>query len=185
MATAAEIQQQINNLQNQYRIAQNGLATLNRNLQSNQAIIARYTAEVASIPGQVQALQAQLNAIQNVPPTTAGQTVNDDQTPNPNNPPPLQANPATGRITTPSATTEPSNAEPPNVGVASTGIDAPTKTLNTTQATYEGVSGGALPVPGSSTAAATANSVNTGQAGTPGTAGNTTTGCSYFKVKTP
>ena len=176
MATAAEIQQQINNLQNQYRIAQNGLATLNRNLQSNQAIIARYTAEVASIPGQVQALQAQLNAIQNVPPTTAGQTVNDDQTPNPNKPPPLQANPATGRITTPSATIEPSNAEPPTVGVASTGIDAPTKTLNTTQATYQGVSGGALPVPGSSTAAATANSVNTGQAGTPGTAGNTTTG---------
>ena len=176
MATAAEIQQQINNLQNQYRIAQNGLATLNRNLQSNQAIIARYTAEVASIPGQVQALQAQLNAIQNVPPTTAGQTVNDDQTPNPNKPPPLQANPATGRITTPSATTEPSNAEPPTVGVASAGIDAPTKTLNTTQATYQGVSGGALPVPGSSTAAATANSVNTGQAGTPGTAGNTTTG---------
>jgi hypothetical protein len=176
MATAAEIQQQINNLQNQYRIAQNGLATLNRNLQSNQAIIARYTAEVASIPGQVQALQAQLNAIQNVPPTTAGQTVNDDQTPNPNKPPPLQANPATGRITTPSATTEPSNAEPPNVGAASTGIDAPTKTLNTTQATYEGVSGGALPVPGSSTAAAAANSVNTGQAGTPGTTGNTTDG---------
>jgi hypothetical protein len=163
-------------LQNQYRIAQNGLATLNRNLQSNQAIIARYTAEVASIPGQVQALQAQLNAIQNVPPTTAGQTVNDDQTPNPNKPPPLQANPATGRITTPSATTEPSNAEPPNVGVASTGIDAPTKTLNTTQATYEGVSGGALPVPGTSTAAAAANSVNTGQAGNLGANGAVTNG---------
>jgi hypothetical protein len=176
MATAAEIQQQINNLQNQYRIAQNGLATLNKNLQSNQAIIARYTAEVASIPGQVQALQAQLNAIQNVPPTSAGQTVNDDQTPNPNKPPPLQANPATGRITTPSATTEPSNAEPPNVGVASTGIDAPTKTLNTTQATYEGVSGGALPVPGSSTAAADANSVNTGQAGNLGVNGAVTNG---------
>jgi hypothetical protein len=176
MATAAELQQQINNLQNRYRIAQNGLSTLNRNLQSNQAIIARYTAEVASIPGQVQALESQLNAIQNVPPTTAGQTVNDDQTPNPNKPPPLQANPATGRITTPSATTEPSNADQPNVGVASTGVDAPTKTLNTTQATYEGVSGGALPVPGSSTAAVAANSVNTGQAGTPGTAGNTTDG---------
>ncbi len=176
MATAAEIQQQINNLQNQYRIAQNGLATLNRNLQSNQAIIARYTDEVASKPAQVQALQAQLNAIQNVPPTTAGQTVNDDQTPNPNKPPPLQANPATGRITTPSATTEPSNAEPPNVGPASTGTDAPTKTLNTTQATYEGVSGGALPVPGTSTAAAAANSVNTGQAGNLGVNGAVSNG---------
>ena len=113
---------------------------------------------------------------QPTPPASAGQTVNDDQTPNPNKPPPLQANPTTGRITTPSATTEPSNAEPPNVGAASTGTDAPTKTLNTTQATYEGVSGGALPVPGSSTAAAAANSVNTGQAGTPGTTGNTTDG---------
>jgi hypothetical protein len=176
MATAAELQQQINNLQNRYRIAQNGLSTLNRNLQSNQAIIARYTAEVASIPGQVQALESQLNAIQNVPPTTAGQTVNDDQTPNPNKPPPLQANPATGRITTPSATTEPSNADQPNVGVASTGTDAPTKTLNTTQATYEGVSGGALPVPGTSTAAADANSVNTGQAGNLGVNGAVTNG---------
>lgn len=116
------------------------------------------------------------------PPTSAGQTVNDDSVNNPNKPPPLQANPATGRITSPSATTEPSNAETPNVGPASTGVDAPTKTLNTTQATYEGVSGGALPVPGTSTAAADANRVNTGQAGTPGTAGtagtagNTTNG---------
>ena len=176
MATAAEIQQQINSLQNRYRIAQNGLATLNKNLQSNQVIIARYTAEVSTIPGQVQALEAQLNSIQSTPGTSAGQTVNDDQTPNPNKPPPLQANPATGRITTPSTTTEPTNADSPNVGVASTGVDAPTKTLNTTQATYEGVSGGALPVPGTSTAAADANSVNTGQAGTPGTAGNTTDG---------
>jgi hypothetical protein len=180
MATAAQIQQQINILQDRYRIAQKGLATLNRNLQSNQAIIARYTAEVSSIPGQIQALEAQLNAIQNVLPASVGQTANDDQTPNPNKPPPLQANPATGRITTPRATTSPSNAETSNVGPPSTGIDAPTKTLNTTQATYEGVSGGALLVPGTSTAAADANSVNTGQAGAAGTtdaagaAGNTT-----------
>ena len=142
----------------------------------NTALVATLQSLINGFPAEATTLQALVPTAQPAPPASAGQTVNDDAVNNPNKPPPLQANPATGRITTPSATTEPSNAEPPNVGAASTGIDAPTKTLNTTQATYEGVSGGALPVPGSSTAAATANSVNTGQAGTPGTAGNTTTG---------
>ena len=118
-------------------------------------------------------LEAQVS--QPTPPASAGQTVNDDQTPNPNRPPPLQANPNTGRITIPSATTAPTNADTPTVGVASVGVDAPTKTLNTTQATYEGVSGGALPVPGTSTAAAEANNVNTGQFGQAGTLGTTGT----------
>jgi len=121
--------------------------------------------QIAQLKRELKIAVAQENSTQPTPPASAGQTVNDDAVNNPNKPPPLQADPATGRITTPSATTEPSNAEPPNVGPASTGIDAPTKTLNTTQATYEGVSGGALPVPGTSTAAADANSVNTGQAG--------------------
>ena len=145
MATAAEIQQQINSLQNRYRIAQNGLATLNKNLQSNQVIIARYTAEVSTIPGQVQALEAQLNSIQSST-GSAGQTVNDDQTPNPNKPPPLQAGP-TGRVTTPPATTTPTNATQPDVGASSTGTDQPTKTFDTTQATYNGVSGQTMPAP--------------------------------------
>lgn len=127
--------------------------------------------QIAQLKRELKIAVAQENITQPTPPTTAGQTVNDDAVNNPNKPPPLQADPATGRITTPSATTEPSNAEPPNVGPASTGTDAPTKTLNTTQATYEGVSGGALPVPGSSTAAAAANSVNTGQAGNLGVNG--------------
>ncbi len=132
--------------------------------------------QIAQLKRELKIAVAQENSTQPTPPTTAGQTVNDDSVNNPNKPPPLQANPATGRITTPSATTEPSNAEPPNVGPASTGTDAPTKTLNTTQATYEGVSGGALPVPGSSTAAAAANSVNTGQAGNLGVNGAVTNG---------
>ena len=132
--------------------------------------------QIAQLKRELKIAVAQENSTLPTPPTTAGQTVNDDAVNNPNKPPPLQANPATGRITTPSATIEPSNAEPPTVGVASTGIDAPTKTLNTTQATYQGVSGGALPVPGSSTAAATANSVNTGQAGTAGTTGSINNG---------
>lgn len=146
MATAAEIQQQIASLQNRYRIAQNGLATLNKNLQSNQAIITRYTAEVSTIPGQVQALEAQLNSIQPGLATSAGQTVNDDQTPNPNKPPPLQAGPD-GRVSIPPATTTPTNATQPDVGTASTGTNQPTKTFDTTQATYDGVSGQTLSVP--------------------------------------
>jgi hypothetical protein len=132
-------------LQNRYRIAQNGLSKLNRNLQSNQVIIARYTAEVSTIPRQVQELEAQLNSIQSST-GSAGQTVNDDQIPNPNKPPPLQAGP-TGRVITPPATTTPTNATQPDVGVASTGVDQPTKTFDTTQATYDGVSGQTMSVP--------------------------------------
>lgn len=146
MATAAEIQQQIASLQNRYRIAQNGLATLNKNLQSNQAIIARYTAEVSTIPGQVQALEAQLNSIQPTLGASAGQTVNDDATNNPNKPPPLTVGP-TGRVTVPPPVTTPTNATQPDVGVSSTGTDQTTKTFDQTQATYEGVSGVVMPAP--------------------------------------
>ena len=62
--TAQEITSEIARLQDRLRIARNGLANLNRNLQSNQAIIARYTEEVATIPGQVLTLQAQLASVQ-------------------------------------------------------------------------------------------------------------------------
>ena len=178
----------IESLQADLNQTRSDIAALTASLASADSAIAKRKIEIkitqltrnaVALEEQIVIDQAALqkeSAVLPTPPTTAGQTVNDDAVNNPNKPPPLQANPATGRITTPSATTEPSNAEPPNVGVASTGTDAPTKTLNTTQATYEGVSGGALPVPGSSTAAAAANSVNTGQAGTPGIAGNTTDG---------
>ena len=64
MATVAELQSEIARLREKYRIAQNGLATLNRSLQSNQTILARYTNEVASIPGQISALESQLTSIQ-------------------------------------------------------------------------------------------------------------------------
>ena len=140
MATTAQIQQQIAVLQDRYRIAQNGLATLNKSLQSNRVIIARYTTDVATIPGQIRALEAQLDSVQSTPSESAGQTVNDDAVSNPNKPPPLQAGPD-GRIYVPPATTTPTNATPPNVGESSTGLDQPTKTFNDTQATYAGVSG--------------------------------------------
>ena len=58
--TTAQIQTEIARLEDRLRIARNGLASLNPNLQGNQAIIARYKNEVATIPGQITALKAQL-----------------------------------------------------------------------------------------------------------------------------
>ena len=49
-STLQDLQAEVARLQARYRVAQNGLATLNRNLQSNRAIIERYTLEVSSIP---------------------------------------------------------------------------------------------------------------------------------------
>ena len=56
----AQTQTEIARLEDRLRIARNGLANLNPNLQGNQAIIARYKNEVATIPGQITALKAQL-----------------------------------------------------------------------------------------------------------------------------
>ena len=58
--TTAQIQTEIARLEDRLRIARNGLASLNPNLEGNQAIIARYKNEVATIPGQITALKAQL-----------------------------------------------------------------------------------------------------------------------------
>ena len=62
MATAQEITAEIARLRDRLRIARNGLADLNPNLQSNQAILARYRDEVANIPGQILALEAELKS---------------------------------------------------------------------------------------------------------------------------
>lgn len=70
MATAQEITGEIARLQDRLRIARNGLSSLDRNLQSNRAIIARYTEEVAAIPGQILALQVQLRSV--LAPVSAG-----------------------------------------------------------------------------------------------------------------
>jgi len=103
-------------------------------------------AQIAQLNRELRIAVAQENSIQPTPPTTAGQTVNDDATDGPNKPPPLQAGPD-GRVSVPPATTTPTNATQPDVGVASTGVDQPTKTFNTTQATYDGVSGQTMPAP--------------------------------------
>ena len=117
MATATEIQQQINKLQDNYRIAQNGLSKLNKNLQDNRAIIQRYTDEVSAIPGQIAALEAQLNSIQLTATTTAAQAAQDDA--------------ATGPSAQPVVTT----ASIGRINNTDTGIDAPVRTLQQTQAT--------------------------------------------------
>ncbi len=49
-------------------------------------------------------------------------------------------------------TTTPTNATQPDVGASSTGTDQPTKTFDTTQATYNGVSGQTMPAPPTDTA---------------------------------
>jgi hypothetical protein len=136
MATAAELQSEIRRLQERYRIAQNGLATLNRNLQSNQAILARYTAEVSTIPGQVAALESQINAIQVPPPATASQAASDDAPRGPNAPAAAQvAN--NGRIVPPPDTSSSSTADvtvTSNTG-GETGTNGPVRTTEQTQAT--------------------------------------------------
>jgi hypothetical protein len=58
--TKAQIQTEIARLEDRLRIARNGLAGLNPNLQDNQAIIARYKNEVATIPDQIKALKVKL-----------------------------------------------------------------------------------------------------------------------------
>lgn len=138
MATAAELQAEIRRLQERYRIAQNGLASLNRNLQSNQAILARYTAEVASIPGQVAALESQINAIQVPPPATASQAASDDGPRGPNKP-------AAARVTNGRIVPQPTNTAPTNADTTSTsensgdqGLDGETRTTEQTQATGTG-----------------------------------------------
>ena len=135
MATAAELQAEIRRLQERYRIAQNGLATLNRNLQSNQAILARYTAEVSTIPGQVASLESQISAIQPPPSATASQAASDDGPRGPNKA--AAARVTNGRIVAPPDTTKPSNAETPVTSDAGgdSGTNGPVRTTERTQAT--------------------------------------------------
>jgi hypothetical protein len=122
MTTALELQAEIARLQEKYRIAQNGLASLNKNLQSNQAILARYANEVATIPGQIAALEARLSALQAQPQSAATDVANSANSATQN---PRTAPTSTGRLTTDQAATLASNTE--------TGTNAPVKTLITTQ----------------------------------------------------
>ena len=141
----------------------------------NTALVATLQSLINSFPAEATTLQALVPTAQPTPPESAGQTVNDDATNNPNKPPPIEVGP-NGRIKTIPTTTSPTNADQPLVGESSTGTDAPTKSFNKTQATYEGVAGGTMPVPGSSTQSSDANLVGTNGTGTNGTNGTNGTG---------
>jgi len=144
MATVTELQAEIARLRERYRIAQNGLATLNKSLQSNQAILARYTNEVSSIPGQIATLEAQINANQNTSPASAATSASDDGPKGPTKPT-QQTVSDNGRIVNTPDTTTPSNAIPPatleNTQGATTGTNAPVRTTEQTQATGTGYNG--------------------------------------------
>ena len=144
--TAQEITSEIARLQDRLRIARNGLTSLNRNLQSNQAIIARYTNEVATIPGQVLALQAQLKSV--LPPASAGDIAGNgararDDRANSNLPPTgQQIQTPTGRIK-PADEGSGTNAvvTPTTESNPTTGADAELRTTAETQAITNNTSG--------------------------------------------
>jgi len=144
MATVTELQAEIARLRERYRIAQNGLANLNKSLQSNQAILARYTNEVSSIPGQIAGLESQINANQNTSPASAATSASEDGPQGPTKSPQAVVGP-NGRITTSPDTTAPSNPIAPatleNAQGSTTGTDDPVRTTVQTQATGTGYNG--------------------------------------------
>ena len=133
-ATAQEITSEIARLQDRLRIARNGLANLNRNLQSNQAIIVRYTEEVATIPGQVLALQAQLASVQ--PTASAGAIVGNANLARDENA--SSTLPSTGpQVATPAGRIKPAGSGPDGVGQISgtNAVETPTQQNNPTVGT--------------------------------------------------
>ena len=144
-------------LKAEYKIIANKLAAIPYpyNTASNPSWVALKN-QLETIKVNIASVESRLSAnsqasVQTTPPETAGKTVNDDATNGPNKPPPLQAGPD-GRVSSPPATTTPTNATQPDVGASSAGTDQPIKTFNTTQATYDGVSGQTMPAPPTDTA---------------------------------
>jgi len=139
MATAQEITSEIARLRDRLRIARNGLKDLNPNLQSNQAILARYRDEVANIPGQILALEAELKSV--LSPASAGAIVGNANQARDNN-----ANATrpivTAEVLTPAGRIEPegsgsgtnANPTPTTENTPTDGIDPPVKTISQTQA---------------------------------------------------
>jgi hypothetical protein len=140
MATAQEITAEIARLRDRLRIARNGLADLNPNLQSNQAILARYRDEVANIPGQILALEAELKSV--LAPASAGAIVGNanqarDNNANSTRPPvAVEVLTPTGRII-PEGSGSGTNANPTPTteNTPTVGTDATVRTISQTQAT--------------------------------------------------
>ena len=139
MATAQDITGEIARLRERLRIARNGLSNLDRNLQSNRAIIARYTEEVATIPGQILALEAELKSV--LASASAGDIVTNanlarDEGANSNLPPKgQQVITPTGRIT-PAGSGSGTNAKaaPTTESDPTEGTNATVRTAEQTQA---------------------------------------------------
>ena len=139
MATAQDITSEIARLRERLRIARNGLSNLDRNLQSNRAIIARYTEEVATIPGQILALEAELKSV--LASASAGDIVTNanlarDEGANSNLPPKgQQVITPTGRIT-PAGSGSGTNAKaaPTTESDPTEGTNATVRTAEQTQA---------------------------------------------------
>lgn len=151
MANAQEITREIARLQERLRIARNGLENLNPKLQSNQAIIARYRDEVASIPGQILALEAELKSV--LPTASSGAVVANanlarDEGANSKLPPTgQQVVTPTGRITSAgqgSGTN--ANPTPTTASDPTEGTDAPVRTAEQTQAINTAINNSGLPV---------------------------------------
>jgi hypothetical protein len=121
-----------------------------RSIQNEESKIARLEASL----NQARAELEQLPPVVPTPPKTAGQTVGDDEVPNPIKQQPLETNADTGRLQPPTATGTPSNADrvpTTETGEADTNTNGPTKTFSTTQGTStsqdDGQGGAPLTVP--------------------------------------
>ena len=111
-------------------------AVAQKNLATATARLAKEQAELAA----AQALVAQQGAgVLPTPPRTAGQTVNDDNTPNPVQVPTLEADPATGRVRPVTTGASASNADitpTTETGDVDINTNGPVKSFFTTQATF-------------------------------------------------
>jgi len=123
--------------------------------------------QIAQLKRELKIAVAQENSTQPTPPTTAGQTVNDDQLDGPLKPPPLEVD-ANGRIQRFPEKTAPTNAtatETVASGDIDFGVNAETKTFQTTQGTSslgeDGVSS-LLPTPSLPSSASISNNINSG-----------------------
>jgi hypothetical protein len=139
MATAQEITDEIARLRDRLRIARNGLKDLNPNLQSNQAILTRYRDEVANIPGQILALEAELKSV--LAPASAGAVVGNANQARDNNANSTRP-PAAVEVLTPAGRIVPegagsgtnANPTPTTENTPTVGTDAAVRTISQTQA---------------------------------------------------
>lgn len=177
MATVDELKTRLDQLTVEYDAAQDALKQYRNNNRLNDGISRTdYFSTVKQLENTVDSLANQRSLaarelylaeqVQPTPPTTAGQTVNDDQSDGPLKPPPLEVG-ENGRIQRFPETTAPTNATPTEtVSYADfdAGVDAETKTFQTTQGTsgYDEFGGRLLAEPTIPSAASISNNITPG-----------------------